>query len=204
MERKDHWETVYETKQPSEVSWTQERPTTSLDFIRDSGVSKSARIIDIGGGDSKLVDFLIEEGYTNISVLDISGKSLERAKLRLGDEAKQVEWIVSDVTRFNPDVTYDLWHDRAAFHFLTAPEQISKYIEIAQKVVTDSIIIGTFSENGPLKCSGLEIQQYTETALENLLSDEFIKVKSIVEDHLTPFGTLQNFLFCNFKRRTIK
>jgi len=133
IERKNHWETVYKNKQPNEVSWTQENPKTSLDFIRETNLGKSARIIDIGGGDSKLVDFLLEEGYENISVLDISANALERAKKRLGKNAEKVNWIVSDITEFKPETTYDIWHDRATFHFLTTQEQIKKYSEITQK-----------------------------------------------------------------------
>lgn len=199
-ERKTHWETVYETKNPNEVSWTQEIPKTSLDFIKSFGLSKTAKIIDIGGGDSKLVDFLIEEGFENISVLDISKKALDKAKLRLGDKAQKVNWIVSDITQFEPNTTYDVWHDRATFHFLTTPEQISKYIETAQKSITGYLIIGIFSENGPKKCSGLDIRQYNETTLSNELKAGFEKINCVTEDHKTPFGTSQNFLFCSFKK----
>ena len=201
MERKNHWETVYETKQPNEVSWTQENPKTSLDFIREIHLDKTAKIIDIGGGDSNLVDFLIEEGYENISVLDISANALERAKKRLGKNAKKVTWIVSDITEFKPETKYDIWHDRATFHFLTTPEQIKKYAEITQKWINGFLIIGTFSENGPKKCSGLDIKQYSETAMENQFSNSFKKLKCITEDHTTPFETKQNFTFCAFEKR---
>lgn len=201
MERKNHWETVYETKQPSEVSWTQENPKTSLDYIRETFLDKKAKIIDIGGGDSNLVDFLLEEGYENISVLDISANALERVKNRLGKNAEKVNWIVADITEFKPETTYDIWHDRATFHFLTTPEQIKKYSEITQKWINGFLIIGTFSENGPKKCSGLVIRQYSETAIENQFSNNFIKLKCITEDHITPFETKQNFTFCAFKKR---
>jgi len=200
MERKNHWETVYETKQPCEVSWTQENPKTSLDFIHKTHLDKTAKIIDIGGGDSKLVDYLLEEGYENISVLDISANALERAKKRLGKNAEKVTWIVSDITEFKPDVTYDIWHDRATFHFLTTSEQIKKYAEITQKWITGFLIIGTFSENGPTKCSGLDIKQYSEAAMENQFSSSFKKLKCITEDHTTPFETMQNFTFCAFEK----
>ncbi len=146
-----HWETVYQTKQPNEVSWTQEIPQTSLDFIHSFHMPKSARIIDIGGGDSKLVDYLLEEGYENLSVLDISPTSIERAKKRLGEKAAKVTWIVSDITAFHPETTYDIWHDRATFHFLTAPEQSTIYKKIVEKAVTGYMGIGTFSESGPKK-----------------------------------------------------
>jgi trans-aconitate methyltransferase len=200
INRKNHWETVYETKQPNEVSWTQENPKTSLDFIHQTHLDKSAKIIDIGGGDSKLVDFLLDEGYENITVLDISEKALERAKIRLGKKAEKVNWIVSDITEFKPEIPYDIWHDRATFHFLTTPVQTEIYRKTVEKWVSSFLIIGTFSENGPTKCSGLEIKQYSETAIENQFSDSFKKIKCITEDHLTPFETKQNFTFCIFEK----
>ena len=129
VDNKNHWETVYETKQPDEVSWTQENPKTSLAFIRKTHLGKTAKIIDIGGGDSKLVDFLLEEGYKNITVLDISAKALERAQKRLGKKAGKIHWIVSDITEFKPEVSYEIWHDRATFHFLTTAQQIKKYVD---------------------------------------------------------------------------
>jgi trans-aconitate methyltransferase len=198
--RKNHWENVYENKQPNEVSWTQENPKTSLDFIFETNLDKTAKIIDIGGGDSKLVDFLLEEGYENITVLDISEKALERAKKRLGKNAEKVNWIVSDITEFKPETSYDIWHDRATFHFLTTTEQIEKYAELTEKWVSDFLIIGTFSENGPTKCSGLDIKQYSESKLEKQFSERFKKLKCITEDHVTPFETTQNFTFCAFEK----
>ncbi len=198
--RKTHWETVYETKSPNEVSWTQERPQTSLEFIHSFNLPKTARIIDIGGGDSKLVDYLLDEGYKNVSVLDISEKALEKAKERLGERSGKVKWIVSDITDFMPAEKYDLWHDRATFHFLTTQNQIGKYLDIAKDVVSGFLIIGTFSENGPKKCSGLDIKQYSEAQLQSQLESRFQKIRCITEDHITPFKTAQNFLFCSFKK----
>lgn len=200
MNRKNHWEAVYETKQPNEVSWTQEKPETSLDFIREIHLEKSSKIIDIGGGDSKLVDFLLDEGYENITVLDISANALERAKKRLGKKSEKVNWIVSDISEFEPETTYDIWHDRATFHFLTTEEQVEKYVEITGKWVTGFLIIGTFSEIGPKKCSGLDIKQYSESELEKQFSNRFKKLKCITEDHITPFETKQNFTFCVFEK----
>ncbi|OJX54281.1 MULTISPECIES: class I SAM-dependent methyltransferase [Flavobacterium] len=197
---KEHWEAVYQNKGPEEVSWTQEIPKTSLNFIHSFNLNKSAKIIDIGGGDSKLVDFLLDEGFENISVLDISAKALEKAKLRLGNRSEKVNWIVSDILDFKPDTTFDVWHDRAAFHFLTTKEQVEKYIEIAQSAVSGYLTIGTFSENGPKKCSGLDIKQYGEETLHAVLKNRFEKLHCIYEDHKTPFNTTQNFLFCSFKR----
>jgi len=201
LDRKKHWETVYETKNPDQVSWTQETPKTSLEFIHSFGLKKTAKIIDIGGGDSKLVDYLLDEKFENVTVLDISAKSLEKAKKRLGEKANKVNWIVSDITDFEPNMTFDVWHDRATFHFLTTPEQIKKYMKTARKSVNGFLTIGTFSQNGPKKCSGLEIKQYNEKELTLELKDGFDKIKCVTEDHLTPFDTTQNFLFCSFKRQ---
>ena len=197
---KKHWETVYETKNAGEVSWTQEIPKTSLDFIHSFNLAKTAKLIDIGGGDSKLVDFLLDEGFEDITVLDISAKALEKAKQRLGDLADKVKWIVSDITEFEPPTTFDLWHDRATFHFLTNKEQITRYMNTARKAVKGYLTIGTFSDNGPKKCSGLDIKQYNEQTLTAELQNGFDKIRCITEDHITPFNTTQNFLFCSFKR----
>ncbi len=198
--QKAHWETVYATKQPHEVSWTQETPATSLAFVHSFNLPKTASIIDIGGGDSRLVDFLLDEGYENITVLDISEMAIARAKRRLGAKAEKVTWIVSDITEFHPTTTYDCWHDRATFHFLTTSAQIQAYLDTARAAVKGFVAIGTFSENGPQKCSGLEIHQYNEEELQQQLANGFEKLKCVTEDHETPFHTLQNFLFCSFKR----
>ncbi|GLU43133.1 trans-aconitate 2-methyltransferase [Allomuricauda sp. NBRC 101325] len=202
MDRKHHWETVYNTKNPDEVSWTQEKPQTSLDFIHSLRLEKNANIIDIGGGDSKLVDFLLEEGFENITVLDISAKALERAQTRLGEKAHKVKWVVSDITQFQPTEQYDLWHDRAAFHFLTEPEQISDYVKLTEKSVKGHMVLGTFSEQGPIKCSGLDITQYSENKMETTFKKSFQKLKCKTEDHTTPFGTTQNFIFCSFRKKS--
>ena len=196
-----HWETVYQSKTPDEVSWTQKYPTTSIDFIHSLDLPKTARIIDIGGGDSNLADCLLEEGYENITVLDISAKALEKAKNRLGSNADMINWVVSDITEYKPETTFDIWHDRAAFHFLTSKEQISKYVDIATKAISGYLIIGTFSTNGPKKCSGLDISQYDEASLNNVFQPNFEKLKCFTEDHITPFDTKQNFIFCSFKKR---
>lgn len=199
-EEKKHWEAVYQTKNPDEVSWTQEIPKTSLDFIHSFRLNKKASIIDIGGGDSKLADFLLEEGFEDITVLDISATALQKARNRLGEKAKKVKWIVSDVTEFKPKQHYDVWHDRATFHFLTTPKQVENYLTTARKAVRHYMTIGTFSEKGPDKCSGLTVKQYTEDQLQNLLSENFDKIRCVNEDHVTPFQTKQNFLFCSFKK----
>lgn len=199
--RKQHWEKVYSTRQPHEVSWTQELPKTSLDFFHSFHLPKDAAIIDVGGGDSKLVDYLLQEGYTNITVLDISEQAIERSKKRLANKSSLVNWIVSDITEFKPEMTYDCWHDRAAFHFLTASDEIDTYLDIARRAVKHYMIIGTFSDKGPKKCSMLDVHQYTEDELRNQLANGFEKIKCITEDHQTPFDTFQNFLFCSFKRK---
>lgn len=170
-------------------------------FYSFIGLDKSAKIIDIGGGDSKLVDHLLNQGFENITVLDISEKALEKAKIRLVEKAKKVTWIVSDILDFEPTETYGVWHDRAAFHFLTTDEEIEKYKSIVNKSVDGFLIIGTFSENGPLKCSSLEISQYSQEKLTSTFEEKFDKIDSVLEDHQTPFGTTQNFLFCGFKDR---
>lgn len=199
---KDHWEKIYSTKKANEVSWTQEVPETSLGFIHSFNLPKNSAIIDVGGGESKFVDFLLDEGYSNITVLDISELALKKAQLRLGERASKVKWIVSDITEFKPLQKFDVWHDRATFHFLTSKDQIEKYIELAAQSVNPNgfMAIGTFSENGPTKCSGLDIKQYSESELERTLTYYFRKIHCITEDHITPFHTIQNFLFCSFKK----
>ena len=197
---KNHWKKVYETKQPNEVSWTQEVPKTSLDFIHSFNLPKTAKIIDVGGGDSKLVDFLLDEGFEDVTVLDISGNALDRAKARLGQRASKVSWIESDVTEFKTNKTYDVWHDRATFHFLTSDDQITQYFKIVEKVVGGYLAIGTFSEDGPTKCSGLEIKQYSESKLYHQFAQGFEKIQCHTENHITPFKTTQNFLFCGFRK----
>lgn len=204
QKNKKYWDSIYTTKSSNEVSWTQEIPKTSLDFIHSFKLKKDARIIDVGGGDSKFVDFLIEEGFENVTVLDISSAALEKAKQRLGEKAKKVIWIVSDVTEFQPDTTFDVWHDRATFHFLTLDNQIVKYLNTLRKAVSGYLIVGTFSEDGPEKCSGLNIKQYSEKTLTNELQNGFEKIRCLTEDHTTPFGSMQNFLFCSFKRQPIR
>lgn len=197
---KKHWEKVYETKNPDQVSWTQEIPQTSLDFMYSFQLPKTAKIIDVGGGESKLVDHLLNEGYENITVLDISEKALEKTKKRLGENASKVNWIVSNILDFKPDTKFDLWHDRATFHFLTTPEEIVKYVEIAENAIDGYLILGTFSDKGPTKCSGLEITQYNKEKLAAEWNNNFTKIRCVEEIHTTPFDTSQHFLFCSFKR----
>jgi 2-polyprenyl-3-methyl-5-hydroxy-6-metoxy-1,4-benzoquinol methylase len=197
--QKDHWENVYRTKTPDEVSWTQAVPTTSLELILATNDYKSKHIIDIGGGDSNLVDFLLDNGCENITVLDISQAAIDRAKSRLGQNADKVNWIVSDINDFTPEQSYQIWHDRAAFHFLTQADQIERYVATANKYVNGDLIVGTFSEEGPKKCSGLDITQYSEDKMETTFTG-FEKVSCQAQAHITPFETTQHFIFCRFKK----
>jgi SAM-dependent methyltransferase len=198
-----HWENVFSTKTANEVSWFQPYPKTSVTFLELFKLPLNAAIIDIGAGDSYLVDVLIEKGYENIYVLDISATALERARTRLGEKASKVHWIVSDITDFIPAVKFDFWHDRAAFHFLTSEEKIDKYVHLAEQSINPGgyLVLGTFSEKGPAKCSGLEIKQYSQASMSARFEFNFERIKCVEEDHITPFNTVQNFLFCSFKRK---
>lgn len=202
FDRKKHWENIYQTKELKDVSWFEPTPETSLDFIKQFNVPTTAKVIDIGGGDSFLVDHLLDLGYQDISVLDISAAAIDRAKQRLGDKAKNVKWIVSDAANFKPIEKYDFWHDRAAFHFLTDEQEISNYLHTAEQNINSEgvLVIGTFSEQGPKKCSGIDIKQYSETTMTNRLKIFFDKIKCITVDHKTPFDTIQNFIFCSFRK----
>ncbi|MBL0912353.1 MAG: class I SAM-dependent methyltransferase [Bacteroidia bacterium] len=200
QQSRDHWQNVYKTKGPEQVSWTQEIPQTSLRFMEELHIGPDASVIDVGGGDSKLADHLLKLGFENITVLDISEAAIQRAQQRLGKDADKVRWIVSDVCDFEPEGSYDVWHDRAAFHFLTEAAQLEKYRHIAREAVRGYMIMGTFSEDGPTKCSGLDIRQYNADTLRAALTADFEKIRCITEDHETPFGTTQNFLFCSFRK----
>jgi len=198
-----HWDKVYNTKAEDEVSWFQPYPKSSMEFVELFNLPLNAKIIDIGGGDSHFADALVDKGYRNIYVLDISAKAIEKAKQRLGERGSKVHWIVSDVTEFEPPVPFDFWHDRAAFHFLTTEDKIYKYVSIAENAIKKNgyLILGTFSENGPKKCSGLEIKQYSEASMSARFEIAFDRIKCITEDHKTPFNTIQNFLFCSFRKK---
>jgi len=203
LTKKEHWEKVFSTKQENEVSWYQPKPQTSIHFFTENHIPKEAKIIDIGGGDSYLIDNLLELGYHNLSLLDISENAIERIKNRLGAKSEKVTFIVSDVLDFQPETKFDVWHDRASFHFLITDDEIENY----KKLVSNSIhqngflFLGTFSENGPLKCSGLEITQYSEAKFESVFGSDFEKVNCFTENHPTPFDTIQNFIFCTFKKQ---
>ncbi len=202
FDRKQHWENIYQNKEMKEFSWYQSKPETSLNFLNDFNLPKTAKIIDVGGGDGFLVDSLLDLGYQDLTVLDISAHAIERAKKRLGDRGKKVKWLISDATNFKPNEKYDFWHDRAVFHFLKDEKDVSSYLKTAKESLNPNafLLMGTFSEEGPVKCSGIEIKQYTEEALTNLFTDSFKKLNCIRLDHKTPFDTLQNFLFCSFQK----
>ena len=197
---KKHWENIYATKGMQEVSWYQKLPQTSLNLISQLQLNKHASIIDIGAGDSFLVDELLKLGYTNISVLDISVNAIERAKKRLGELAENVKWIVTDITEFNPTEKYDLWHARAVFHFLTQEKDINIYKKLVDSTISGYFLLATFSDEGPDKCSGLEICKYSELDLKNQFEGHFTLIDSFKKDHNTPFETIQNFTFSLFKK----
>ena len=200
MSTKSHWEKIYSEKSPQEVSWTQEIPETSIEFFNEFKLSKTSPIIDVGGGESKFVDYLLEEGYQDISVLDISENAIKRAKDRLGEKSKNIEWIVCDINDFNPKKKYALWHDRAVFHFLTSNVEINRYVENV-KQNSENFIVGTFSTSGPKKCSGLEISQYDKNLLSKLFEESMTINKVEYINHITPFETTQNFIFCSFSAK---
>ncbi|WP_430973292.1 class I SAM-dependent methyltransferase [Sunxiuqinia rutila] len=202
FDRKKHWEHIYQTKSSNEVSWFESVPQTSLNFFSQFQVPLTAKIIDIGGGDSLLVDHLLDRGYQNLTVLDISEAAINRAKERLQERASLVKWIVADAATFQPTERYDFWHDRAAFHFLTQEDEIANYLQTAQQSINPSgvLVIGTFSEQGPDKCSGIPIKRYSEKAMTERLETFFEKIKCITVDHQTPFSSVQNFVFCSFRK----
>ena len=203
MDHKQFWDEIYTTKQEEETSWFQPYPKTSMDFIALFKLPNTANIIDIVGGDSHFVDALLDKGYLNIWVLDISAAAIEKAKKRLGDRAYLVHWVVADVTDFKPTVYFDFWHDRAAFHFLTTPQKVQQYVSVAEKAIQKKgyLVLGTFSEEGPAKCSGLDVQQYSAASMSAKFDINFERIKCIQEAHQTPFNTIQQFLFCSFSKK---
>lgn len=203
---KEHWENVFDTKKVNEVSWFQENPETSVELIASAGLGNGARIIDVGGGDSNLVDKLLDLGFENISMLDVSAKALEKAKQRIGEKAKAVKWVCSDIREFETDDRFDVWHDRALFHFLTSKKDIEKYVELVEKYLKTGgyLIVGTFSLKGPEKCSGLNVMRYSESSMKDVFAEGFEHIKSLEETHQTPFKTTQNFIWNVFKKIGMK
>jgi ubiquinone/menaquinone biosynthesis C-methylase UbiE len=201
--RREHWEVVYRTKSDAGVSWFQKDPRLSLELIRSVAPTRGGRVIDVGGGTSVLVDKLLDLPFAEIVVLDISETALERAKLRLGQRAKRVRWVVADVTAA-PDLgTLDVWHDRAVFHFLTDAADRRQYVELARRTVpTDGyLVIATFAEEGPAQCSGLDVCRYNARTMAAELGEDFSPVREAGETHTTPWGSAQPFFYGVFKRR---
>lgn len=200
--RRTHWEGVYNTKAPGEVSWFQERPDVSLELIIATELPKEAAIADVGGGASTLVDHLLARGFESITVLDISEAALDHSRARLGKDAERVAWVVADVTRWHPKQSVDLWHDRAVLHFLTAPEHQRTYAGVLRAAVKAGgwVIIGGFAPDGPQKCSGLDIVQHDAYSLNRLLGEEFRLVDCRDETHHTPWNSEQAFRYHLFRR----
>jgi 2-polyprenyl-3-methyl-5-hydroxy-6-metoxy-1,4-benzoquinol methylase len=201
--RKSHWEAVYANKAPTEVSWYQPYPRISLDLIAHTRVSSCAQIIDVGGGTSTLADALLSEGFKHVTVLDIAFAAIEKSKARLAERANSITWLEADITRVNlPEHYFDLWHDRAVFHFLTEVSDRRSYLRAVEGSLKPGghLIIATFAVDGPKKCSGLDTQRYSPDELSDFFGDSFQLVETVSEIHQTPFETEQKFIYCRFQR----
>lgn len=199
MERKQHWENVYSTKPHDQVSWYRDHLENSMRMILNTGVEKDAAIIDVGGGSSTLVDDLLDNGFVDVTVLDISGTAISKSKERLESRAQNVNWLEADITTVVlPEDHYDVWHDRAVFHFLTEVEDRRKYVDLVMRSlkVGGHIIVASFGLDGPQKCSGLDVIRYDPEAMHDEFGDHFKLIKSVGETHETPFGTTQEFIYC--------
>ncbi|HEX5581918.1 MAG TPA: class I SAM-dependent methyltransferase [Gemmatimonadaceae bacterium] len=204
IDRKAHWEGVYATKAPAEVSWYQARPARSLELLAEAGVTATSAVIDVGGGDSTLVDALLERGTERVTVLDLSGAALARARARLGARATGVTWIEADVTSaVLPPGAYDAWHDRAVFHFLTEADDRRRYAEAAASAVRagGALVIATFAPDGPTRCSALDVVRYDAESLAREFAPQFALVRGLVETHVTPWGAEQRFTYVILRRR---
>jgi len=203
MDSKTHWETVYSSKSTEAVSWFQPHADLSLNLIKATGVGRGAAIIDVGGGASTLVDDLVAEGYADLTVLDLSAAALKAARKRLGAEADRVCWLEADITKAAlPASRYDIWHDRAVFHFLTAPADRAAYVRTVLRAVRPGghVIVATFAEDGPLQCSGLPVMRYRADELHDQFGEAFTLIQHQKEEHHTPFGTVQQFVYCYCRR----
>jgi len=203
MDSKTHWETVYSSKSTEAVSWFQPHADLSLNLIKATGVGRGAAIIDVGGGASTLVDDLVAEGYADLTVLDLSAAALKAARKRLGAEADRVCWLEADITKAAlPASRYDIWHDRAVFHFLTAPADRAAYVRTVLRAVKPGghVIVATFAEDGPLQCSGLPVMRYRADELHDQFGAAFTLLQHQKEEHHTPFGTVQQFVYCYCRR----
>jgi trans-aconitate methyltransferase len=201
-DRQGHWDATYSARGEAGVSWFEDRPTTSLELMMEIGATPSSSIIDIGGGASRLVDALVDAGWQSVAVLDVADVALAAAKARLGSAAGQVQWIVADVTQWNPDRTFDIWHDRAAFHFLVDPADRTAYVERLRSAVKPGghAIIATFAPDGPEKCSGLPVQRYDPESLSRTIGSAFDLVEHQGHRHVTPWGAAQSFQFSVLRR----
>ena len=199
---KSHWENIYSSKKEDGVSWFQEHPKTSIDLIEKYSTDKSISIIDIGSGRSKILKNLIENEYDDLTYLDISREACSKSKISLGNKQDLVEWHVVNVLDFNTEKNFSIWHDRAVFHFLISKEDVERYKQVALKNIVHGgyLILGTFSQNGPEKCSGLNVSRYSPELLKKIFNPEFKMIESFTIDHKTPFDTNQNFLFSIFKK----
>jgi 2-polyprenyl-3-methyl-5-hydroxy-6-metoxy-1,4-benzoquinol methylase len=204
MENKDHWEDVYHKRAVTDVSWYQIHPSMSLRYILNTGIGKDGQIIDVGGGASTLVDHLLENGFQSMTVLDISASALEVARQRLGPRGIAVNWLEADITKANlPHHTYDIWHDRAVFHFLTHPGDRQRYVQAVKQTVKPGghVIVATFASDGPDHCSGLEVARYEPEGLHDEFGVDFVLLDSTHEEHNTPFGTTQKFIYCYCRKQ---
>ena len=199
---KSHWENIYSSKKEDGVSWFQEHPKISIDLIEKYSADKSASIIDIGSGRSKILKNLIENEYDDLTYLDISQEACSKSKISLRNKQDLVEWHVVNVLDFNTEKNFSIWHDRAVFHFLISKEDVEKYKQVALKNIVQGgyLILGTFSENGPAKCSRLNVSRYSPELLKKIFNPEFKMIESFTIDHKTPFDINQNFLFSIFKK----
>jgi hypothetical protein len=201
-QRQRHWEHIYESKFSDQVSWYQTVPRISLSLIHSSGVRPTARIIDVGGGASTLVDYLLAADYRSITVLDLAAGALDQSKQRLGPAASQVDWLTADILSWKPATHFHLWHDRAVFHFLTQPEDRQSYLATLKAALLPgaTVILATFALDGPERCSSLPVRRYSPQMLAAELGSEFTLIETATEDHPTPSGAVQRFVYCRFKR----
>jgi SAM-dependent methyltransferase len=199
MTDKDHWNAVYATKGPENVSWFRPHLERSLAFLEAARIDRNAAVIDVGGGASTLVDDLLDLGYSNVTVLDLSEAALEAARARLGARASRVRWICADVTETRlPPAAYDFWHDRAVFHFLRDPAARMRYVEAVRRSLKPGghIVVATFGPHGPEKCSGLDVLRFSADELHGEFGSDFAKVSDLTEIHTTPWGSEQEFVYC--------
>jgi 2-polyprenyl-3-methyl-5-hydroxy-6-metoxy-1,4-benzoquinol methylase len=201
--KRSHWENVYQTKDTTKVGWFQGMPKVSMDLISETKISKNSSVIDVGGGDGTLVDWLLGERFEQITVLDISASALEKSKIRLGESASKVQWEACDILDFEPKGKFDLWHDRAVFHFLTDPKDQQIYRRLVECSIHSGgfLLLMTFSKSGPTTCSGLPVQQYDIQDLEEFFIQEFELTESLNYDHITPSGIAQNYSVALFRRK---